>query len=122
MYFSGIDIGSTMSKVVIVKEDGTLYSSVIGPTGPEHRHLANQVMEEGRADLVGMARQLFCDPHTLKKTLEGREEEILRCTWCRRCHISFLADEAALCDNLRNRKGWRDAYMPEKFKEEALPS
>ena len=84
--------------------------------------LANQVLEEGRADLVAMGRQLFCDPLTLKKTLEGREEEILRCTWCRRCHISFLADEAALCDNLRNRKSWRDAYMPEKFKKEALTS
>jgi predicted CoA-substrate-specific enzyme activase len=43
-YFAGIDIGSTMTKVVIV--DDTLVSSVIGPTGPEHRRLANKVMEE----------------------------------------------------------------------------
>jgi len=33
-----------MTKVVIL-EDGIL-SSVIGPTGPEHRHLANRVMDE----------------------------------------------------------------------------
>ncbi len=33
-----------MTKVVILK-DGIL-SSIIGPTGPEHRHLANRVMDE----------------------------------------------------------------------------
>ncbi len=43
-YFAGIDVGSTMTKVVILK-DGIL-SSIIGPTGPEHRHLANRVMDE----------------------------------------------------------------------------
>ena len=44
MYFAGVDIGSTMTKVVIVN-DG-LRASVIGPTGPEHRLLAYQVMED----------------------------------------------------------------------------
>jgi predicted CoA-substrate-specific enzyme activase len=50
-YFAGIDIGSTMTKAVIL-DDGII-ASVIGPTGPEHRRLANQVMEEAlqRADL-----------------------------------------------------------------------
>lgn len=46
MYFAGVDIGSTMTKVVILEEDGRICSSVIGPTGAEHRHLANKVMEE----------------------------------------------------------------------------
>jgi predicted CoA-substrate-specific enzyme activase len=44
MYFAGIDIGSTMTKVVIM--DDEINSQVIGPTGAEHRHLANKVMEE----------------------------------------------------------------------------
>jgi predicted CoA-substrate-specific enzyme activase len=43
-YFAGIDIGSTMTKVVIMKEE--IISSVIGPTGPEQRKLANKVMEK----------------------------------------------------------------------------
>jgi predicted CoA-substrate-specific enzyme activase len=43
-YFAGVDIGSTMTKVVIM--DDSLLASVIGPTGPEHRKLANRVMEE----------------------------------------------------------------------------
>ncbi|RPJ18706.1 MAG: 2-hydroxyglutaryl-CoA dehydratase, partial [Desulfobacteraceae bacterium] len=43
-YFAGIDIGSTMTKAVIL-EDGVI-ASVIGHTGPEQRRLANKVMEE----------------------------------------------------------------------------
>lgn len=43
MYFAGIDIGSTMTKVAIINEG--LVGSVIGPTGPEHRRLAHKVME-----------------------------------------------------------------------------
>jgi len=42
-YFAGIDIGSTMTKVVIMN-DGVI-ASIIGPTGPEQRRLANKVME-----------------------------------------------------------------------------
>jgi predicted CoA-substrate-specific enzyme activase len=43
-HFAGVDIGSTMTKVVIMNE--LVLASVIGPTGPEHRKLANRVMEE----------------------------------------------------------------------------
>jgi predicted CoA-substrate-specific enzyme activase len=42
-YFAGIDIGSTMTKAVVMN-DGII-SSIIGPTGPEQRKLANKVME-----------------------------------------------------------------------------
>ena len=50
-FFAGIDVGSTMTKVVILN-DGVIVS-VIGPTGPEQRSLANKVMEEAlnKADL-----------------------------------------------------------------------
>lgn len=43
-YFAGIDIGSTMTKVVIMNKG--IISSIIGPTGPEQRRLANKVMEK----------------------------------------------------------------------------
>ena len=46
-YFAGIDIGSTMTKVVIFSDK--VEASFIGPTGPEHRKLANKVMEEALA-------------------------------------------------------------------------
>jgi predicted CoA-substrate-specific enzyme activase len=50
-YFAGIDVGSTMTKAVILNEG--IIASIIGPTGPEQRRLANKVMEEAliRADI-----------------------------------------------------------------------
>jgi (R)-2-hydroxyacyl-CoA dehydratese activating ATPase len=44
--FAGIDIGSTMTKVVIVDNKENIIASIIGPTGAEHRHLALQVTED----------------------------------------------------------------------------
>jgi len=46
MYFTGIDLGSTMTKVVIMAEDEEVCASVIKHTGAEHRRPANKVMEE----------------------------------------------------------------------------
>jgi (R)-2-hydroxyacyl-CoA dehydratese activating ATPase len=43
-YFAGVDIGSTMTKVVIISSD--VKASLIGPTGPEHRKLAYKTMED----------------------------------------------------------------------------
>jgi predicted CoA-substrate-specific enzyme activase len=43
-YFAGIDVGSTMTKVVILNKG--IIASIIGPTGPEQRRLANKVMEQ----------------------------------------------------------------------------
>jgi predicted CoA-substrate-specific enzyme activase len=43
-YFAGIDVGSTMTKAVVLNKG--LVALIIGPTGPEQRRLANKVMEE----------------------------------------------------------------------------
>lgn len=46
MYFAGVDIGSTMTKVVLMDNSGNLLSAIKGPTGPEYRQLANEVMRQ----------------------------------------------------------------------------
>ena len=46
LFFAGIDIGSTMSKAVIVDAEGAMRAYVVGPTGAEHRLRANRVMED----------------------------------------------------------------------------
>jgi activator of 2-hydroxyglutaryl-CoA dehydratase len=46
VYFVGVDIGSTMTKIVVMDETDHICSRVIGPTGPEHRRLANRVLVE----------------------------------------------------------------------------
>jgi len=45
LYFSGVDIGSTMTKVVLINTTDRILSAIKGPTGPEHRQLANEVMK-----------------------------------------------------------------------------
>jgi predicted CoA-substrate-specific enzyme activase len=46
LYFAGVDIGSTMTKVVLTDKAGNLLSVITGPTGAEHRRLANEVMRQ----------------------------------------------------------------------------
>jgi predicted CoA-substrate-specific enzyme activase len=65
-YFAGLDIGSTMTKVVIVGEGKEVH--LVGPTGPEHRKLANRVMEEA----LGQAGIAFGDLTCIVATGYGR--------------------------------------------------
>jgi len=46
IYFAGVDLGSTMTKIVIINEAEQIVASVIRHTGSEHRRLAAQVMRE----------------------------------------------------------------------------
>lgn len=60
MYFVGLDIGSTMTKCVIVDEDEKIVTYFLGPTGAEHRRLANvvtiQTLEQAGIALDDVAR------------------------------------------------------------------
>jgi 2,4-dienoyl-CoA reductase-like NADH-dependent reductase (Old Yellow Enzyme family)/thioredoxin reductase len=44
--------------------------------------MAEQFLQEGKADIVYMGRQLTADPETPKKYFEGRSDEIRRCIGC----------------------------------------
>jgi len=46
---------------------------------------AERLIVEGKADLVGMARQLLCDPDWVRKVEERRPEKIIRCIYCNVC-------------------------------------
>jgi len=51
--------------------------------------LANQVIEEKKADLVSMGRALIADPFLPKKAMEGKVEDIIPCISCNRCILSI---------------------------------
>jgi predicted CoA-substrate-specific enzyme activase len=59
MYLAGIDVGSTVTKVVIMKGE-EIVSTVIQPTGAEHRRLTNKVMEKALADAGLVLDQIDC--------------------------------------------------------------
>jgi dimethylglycine catabolism A len=47
----------------------------------------------GAIDLVGMGRSQLADPHTVKKTREGRRAEIRPCIACAECAREFIAKQ-----------------------------
>ncbi len=47
--------------------------------------IAESVLENNRADLVGVGRQLIADPLWPQKVEESREDEIVACESCNRC-------------------------------------
>jgi 2,4-dienoyl-CoA reductase-like NADH-dependent reductase (Old Yellow Enzyme family) len=49
--------------------------------------VAESILEEGKADLIGIARQLLADPYWPKKVQEGRADEIVACRSCNTCFI-----------------------------------
>jgi len=61
--------------------------------------MAEKFLQEGKADIIFMGRQLTCDPETPKKYFEGRPEDIRKCIGClggcgRPCTINYdIQDE-----------------------------
>lgn len=45
-------------------------------------HLAEKILEEGQADMIGMVRALICDPELPNKAMEGRIDDIRNCIAC----------------------------------------
>ncbi len=45
-------------------------------------HLAEKILQDGQADMIGMVRALICDPELPNKAREGRTEDIRHCIAC----------------------------------------
>jgi 2,4-dienoyl-CoA reductase-like NADH-dependent reductase (Old Yellow Enzyme family) len=46
---------------------------------------AERLLQEGKADMIGMARQLLADPAWVKKVERGEADKIVRCIYCNVC-------------------------------------
>ncbi|MCF8473834.1 MAG: NADH:flavin oxidoreductase [Emcibacter sp.] len=46
---------------------------------------AEMLLNNGHADMIGMARQLLVDPNWPKKIAMGREDDIVHCVYCNVC-------------------------------------
>jgi NADPH-dependent 2,4-dienoyl-CoA reductase/sulfur reductase-like enzyme len=58
--------------------------------------MADRIIAEGKADLIGMARALIADPEWPNKAREGRLQEINRCICCCRCLDQGLSQHQQL--------------------------
>ena len=59
--------------------------------------LAEKVLAEGRADIIGMARALICDPDWPAKAREDRSGEIVKCAACGFCSEADERYEPVTC-------------------------
>ncbi len=69
-----------------------------------HPVLAEEIILQGKADLVGMARALIADPELPKKAKEGREDEIRPCIACCHC-LDRVMNLESLCCSVNPRVG-----------------
>ena len=67
--------------------------------------LADQIIGEGKADLVYMARPLIADPYLPQKAMEGRFDEIVPCTSCCLCFDKW-AETKPICCQVNARAGY----------------
>jgi 2,4-dienoyl-CoA reductase-like NADH-dependent reductase (Old Yellow Enzyme family) len=59
--------------------------------------LAEEILQENRANLIGLGRPLLADPDYPLKTQEGRFDEIFRCNGCNVCSKYFVRGEKLRC-------------------------
>ncbi len=78
------DLAATIKQAVSIP-----VTVVGGITTPE---LAEQLIAEGKCDLVALARQLTADPEFANKAQSGQEDDILPCLRCYKCFPGPLED------------------------------
>lgn len=89
---------------------------VIGGTRIPDPRLAEQILAEGRVDLVYIARPLIADPEWPNKAREGRFDEIRPCIACSLC-FDGLQDAGGIRCSVNARAGREAEYSIEPTKE-----
>jgi dimethylglycine catabolism A len=81
----------------VVREAGFETPVVIAGKIREPKH-AEEILVQGKADVIGLCRALLCDPDWPVKTREGKEKEIVRCVACNWCLEADSRYEKVNCD------------------------
>ena len=66
----------------------------VGRITPE---LGEQLLQDGKADLIAMGRALRADPELPNKLASGRPDDIVPCITCNVCLFTFRPDTERLC-------------------------
>jgi 2,4-dienoyl-CoA reductase (NADPH2) len=53
------------------------------------QHSGEEILREGKADLIGINRRFFADPDWANKVRDGREDDIQPCTHCGTCNTNY---------------------------------
>lgn len=84
--------------------------------------LAEEILQQGKADIIGLCRALLCDPDWPIKAKEGREKEIVKCTACNWCLEADSRMDRVSCSR------WPEGaivapepFLPKQARASALP-
>ena len=81
--------------------------------------VCDELIRDGKVDLVMIGRQLIADPYWPKKAEEGRDEDIVQCLRCLNCyHISTVHENVQCSVNPRFR---REKRVPLKLEKTDRP-
>lgn len=78
-----------MAEQIKKADTGVLVSAVGGFFDPAE---ADQALADGKADIIAMARAFISNPDYGRLVYEGREDDLVPCLRCNKCHKSSWAD------------------------------
>ena len=67
------------------KNTGTFHVPIVTLGAIDSLESAEKIIEDGKADLVTMARSLIADPELIHKGMAGKTEDVTPCIKCMRC-------------------------------------
>jgi NADPH-dependent 2,4-dienoyl-CoA reductase/sulfur reductase-like enzyme len=106
------------------KKSGKIHVPIVALGAVESLDAAEEILREGKADLVTMARSLIADPELIHKAQAGHGEDVIPCIKCMRCHDSTVYGHHFQC--AVNPEAGLDACLsklvkaPEKSKKVAI--
>ncbi len=86
-----------VSQIKHAVNDAGFKTPVIATGGITSFEQAEQILREGNADIVGLARQALADPDWFIKVKLGRGEDVRRCTYTNYCEALDQAHRAVTC-------------------------
>jgi len=76
--------------------------------------LAEEIIRDNQADLVCLGRGVIADPYLVKKSVEGKEEDIRGCIYCNYCCMDRLLSFRTIRCAVNAEAGREDNYPIEK--------
>lgn len=84
-YPDGMNLYMPRAIKAFLREHGYGHVPILAAGKIATRELAEQVLAEGTADLIGLARPLLADPDLPRKWRDGQEDRVVRCIYCNVC-------------------------------------
>lgn len=82
--------------------------------------MMEEIIADGKADVIEVARQSICDPYFPEKAFSGHKDDITKCCRCYTCFFNYLSNRNYCCafnpvigDELENKYGF-PATTPKK--------